>query len=595
MALAAHRWMMTAPKTPLVRSAFDAVPQAGEVVVEVAGCGVCHTDLGFFYDGVPTRHLLPLTLGHEISGKVVAAGDGAADWVGRTVIVPAVIPCGECGPCRADAPRSAAARCSPATTSTAASHRTSSCRRAGSARSTWRGSPMPGSTLADVSVVADALSTPYQAVARAGVTPGDARRRRRRRRRRRLRRADRDAPSAPRSSRSTSTPTARGDRQARRGAHAERPRARRQGDCKPALGAFAKEHGLPSTEWSSSNAPAPPRARQTAFGLLVHGGDARRRRLHPGQGRGAALEPDGLRRPRARQLGLPAGALPRTRSTSCSTARSLEPFVETHPLERHQPRLRGRPPPRIKRRAVLVPARRGADMTSRCLTAAESRTTTSSTAAPTPGVRYEKRPAQAPDGEPVDGLYNCVDHARQPGAAQLLHHRHGQGRDPRLPRGVERPRRGRRSSSPAPATGRSAPAATPRSTPSTTPGDPEEYRQYMRLFNDMVIAILACDKPVICRVNGMRIGGGQEIGMACDFSVAQDLARFGQAGPQARLGARRRRTDFLPLFVGVERAMESCTLCEPFSRAQGATGWACSPRSCRRSRSTAASSPTRWS
>ena len=57
----------------------------------------------------------------------------------------------------------------------------------------------------------------------------------------------------------------------------------------------------------------------------------------------------------------------------------------------------------------------------------------------------------------------------------------------------------------------------------------------------MVSAILMCDKPVICRVNGMRIAGGQEIGMACDFSVAQDLALFGQAGPAARLGARRRQ------------------------------------------------------
>src|SRR6185312_3437009 len=54
-------------------------------------------------------------------------------------------------------------------------------------------------------------------------------------------------------------------------------------------------------------------------------------------------------------------------------------------------------------------------------------------------------------------------------------------------------------------------------------GAPAEYRQYMRLFNDMVTAILQCDKPVICRVNGMRVGGGQEVGMACDFSVAQDL------------------------------------------------------------------------
>ena len=77
-------------------------------------------------------------------------------------------------------------------------------------------------------------------------------------------------------------------------------------------------------------------------------------------------------------------------------------------------------------------------------------------------------------------------------------------------------------------------------------GHPQEYRQYMRLFNDMVSAILACDKPVICRVNGMRIGGGQEIGMACDFSVAQDLARFGQAGPKHGSAPIGGATDFLP-------------------------------------------------
>ena len=96
-------------------------------------------------------------------------------------------------------------------------------------------------------------------------------------------------------------------------------------------------------------------------------------------------------------------------------------------------------------------------------------------------------------------------------------------------------------------------------------GHPQEYRQYMRLFNDMVSAILACDKPVICRVNGMRIGGGQEIGMACDFSVAQDLARFGQAGPKHGSAPIGGATDFLPLMVGAERAMEACVLCEPFS------------------------------
>jgi len=96
-------------------------------------------------------------------------------------------------------------------------------------------------------------------------------------------------------------------------------------------------------------------------------------------------------------------------------------------------------------------------------------------------------------------------------------------------------------------------------------GRPDEYRAYMRLFNDMVSGILSCDKPVICRVNGMRIAGGQEIGMACDFSVASDLATFGQAGPKHGSAPDGGSTDFLPLFVGMEQAMRSCTLCEQWT------------------------------
>lgn len=96
-------------------------------------------------------------------------------------------------------------------------------------------------------------------------------------------------------------------------------------------------------------------------------------------------------------------------------------------------------------------------------------------------------------------------------------------------------------------------------------GRAQEYRQYMRLFNDMVSSILSCDKPVICRVNGMRIGGGQELGMACDFSVAQDLARFGQAGPKHGSAPIGGATDFLPPVIGADRAMVACVMCEPFS------------------------------
>ena len=79
-------------------------PGPDEVIVKVAGCGVCHTDVGFASEGVPTRHVLPLVLGHEIAGHVVDAGAKAQLWIGQAVIVPAVIACGECPACRAGRP-----------------------------------------------------------------------------------------------------------------------------------------------------------------------------------------------------------------------------------------------------------------------------------------------------------------------------------------------------------------------------------------------------------------------------------------------------------------------------------------------------------
>lgn len=96
-------------------------------------------------------------------------------------------------------------------------------------------------------------------------------------------------------------------------------------------------------------------------------------------------------------------------------------------------------------------------------------------------------------------------------------------------------------------------------------GRPLEYLQYMRLFNDMVTSILLCDKPVICRVNGMRVAGGQEIGMACDFTISGDHARFGQAGPIHGSAPEGGSTDFLDLFVGCAKAVESLVLCELWS------------------------------
>ena len=94
---------------------------------------------------------------------------------------------------------------------------------------------------------------------------------------------------------------------------------------------------------------------------------------------------------------------------------------------------------------------------------------------------------------------------------------------------------------------------------------PEEYGAYMELFNNMVDSILMCKKPVICRVNGMRVAGGQEIGMACDLAISSDLAIYGQAGPRHGSAPDGGSSDFLPWFLSMEDAMWNCVSCEMWS------------------------------
>ena len=96
-------------------------------------------------------------------------------------------------------------------------------------------------------------------------------------------------------------------------------------------------------------------------------------------------------------------------------------------------------------------------------------------------------------------------------------------------------------------------------------GKPQEYGEYMDLFNAMVDGILGCKKPTICRVNGMRVAGGQEIGMACDLAFSSDLALFGQAGPRHGSAPDGGSTDFLPWYLGIEDAMWNCISCELWS------------------------------
>ena len=170
----ARRWVMVARNEPLRAEDFEpALPGPGEVLVEIAGCGVCHTDLGYYYDGVRTNRPLPLTLGHEISGRVVQCGSGAQVWMDQTVIVPAVMPCGECDLCLRGKGTICRAQKMPGNDIEGgfASHITVPAR--GLCPVELARLEAVGLELADVSVIADALTTPYQAALQAGIGPGD--------------------------------------------------------------------------------------------------------------------------------------------------------------------------------------------------------------------------------------------------------------------------------------------------------------------------------------------------------------------------------------------------------------------------------------
>ena len=140
----------------------------GEVLVEIAGCGICHTDLGYFYDGVPTIAKPPLTLGHEISGTVVA---GDEKWIGKEILIPAVMPCRDCHLCK-----------------TGRGNRCLNQFMPGNSMGIYGGFsshiPVPATDLCEIkdrgdlplshlSVVADATTTPYQAAKKVDLGPGD--------------------------------------------------------------------------------------------------------------------------------------------------------------------------------------------------------------------------------------------------------------------------------------------------------------------------------------------------------------------------------------------------------------------------------------
>ena len=144
-------------------------PGPGELLVRVAACGLCHTDLHYLDHGTPTFKPPPLVLGHEISGTIAGLGAGVTGWTpGDRVLLPAVLTCGSCAMCRGG--------------------RENVCER-----SVMLGNSIDGGfaelvvapakdvfrlpdelPLVESAIIADAITTPFHAVVRRGrVVPGD--------------------------------------------------------------------------------------------------------------------------------------------------------------------------------------------------------------------------------------------------------------------------------------------------------------------------------------------------------------------------------------------------------------------------------------
>ncbi len=147
------------------------VPEIGDddILVKVAACGVCHTDLHYIEHGVPTFKKPPLVLGHEASGTVEKIGAHVGNFtIGQRVLIPAVLTCGHCTACRQG--------------------RENICGNMRMLGNHFDGAyaeyvAVPGKDvlklpqslpLEESSIIADAISTPYHAVKnRARVQPGD--------------------------------------------------------------------------------------------------------------------------------------------------------------------------------------------------------------------------------------------------------------------------------------------------------------------------------------------------------------------------------------------------------------------------------------
>lgn len=98
--------------------------------------------------------------------------------------------------------------------------------------------------------------------------------------------------------------------------------------------------------------------------------------------------------------------------------------------------------------------------------------------------------------------------------------------------------------------------------------DSNTGRAHMRRMGLLAWSIRTCGKPVIAAVNGFAIGGGHELHLMCDITIAADHATFGQTGPRVGSVPVWGATQLLSRHVGEKRAREIVFFCRQYTAEQ---------------------------
>ncbi|HMQ71929.1 MAG TPA: 6-hydroxycyclohex-1-ene-1-carbonyl-CoA dehydrogenase, partial [Rubrivivax sp.] len=286
---------------------------------------------------------------------VVAAGDGAGDWMGRAVVVPPLPPCGECDLCRRGLATICRAQKMPGNDIQGGfgSHIVVPAR--GLCPVDEARLAAAGLTLPQVSIVADALTTPYQAVRRAGVEPGDvaivigvggvggycvqiARA------------FGAEVVAVDVDPRKLAAIAADGGAALTLNARELDARA-----LKKAVADFARQRGLRATEWKLFECSGTAAGQTTAFGLLVHGATLAVVGFTMDK---VEIRLSNLMAFDARAIGnwgCPPELYPGALDLVLDGKVRLAPFVETHPLSDINRVFDAVHRREITRRAVMVP------------------------------------------------------------------------------------------------------------------------------------------------------------------------------------------------------------------------------------------------